>query len=139
MFGPTKSRIAFLASLFALITGLQAQSPSTSNSNTNVSSVPQVKITTTAVTSSSATISVSIPGTPQRFSAHLNGKDVSSRFAAASCDGATCKTATLTQADGLSTIKDVLTVNAGQGVTGRLRFNTYVSSSAASGSALPQV
>ncbi len=139
MFGHTRSRIAYLASLLALITGLQAQSPSTSNSNANVSSVPQVKITTTAVTSSSATISVSIPGTPQKFSAHLNGKDVSSRFAAASCDGATCKTATLTQADGLSTIKDVLTVDAGQGVTGRLRFGGLTTATTTSPSALPQL
>jgi hypothetical protein len=139
MFGLIKSRIAVVASLIVFTSGLPAQSLSTSNSNTSVSSVPLVQIKTTSTTSDSVSISVSIPGTPQKFSAHLNGKDVSSRFAAASCDGATCKTATLTQADGLSTIKDVLTVNAGQGVTGRLRFNTYVSSSAASGSALPQV
>ena len=98
-----------------------------------------VQIRTTAVSADSATVALSIPGTPEKFSAHLNGKDVSSRFSAADCNGAACKTATLTHADGLRTEKDILTVDAGQGITGRLRFNVNSSPSAPSASALPQL
>jgi Bacterial Ig-like domain (group 3) len=138
MSGLAKLRIAIVASLIALTSGLQAQSPSPSNSNTNVSSVPQLKITNTALTSDSASISISMPETPAKFSVHLNGKDVSSRFSSADCKDAICKTATLTQADGFTPQKNVLTLDAGHGVTGRLRFGTNVSSPTSSGSVLPQ-
>jgi hypothetical protein len=88
--------------LFVLPLGLNAQSRPTTQSGINASS-SQVQIMTTASTDSSASVRVSIPGTPEKFSAHLNGKDVSSRFSSVSCDGATCKTATFTQADGFRT------------------------------------
>jgi hypothetical protein len=98
-------RILIAALLLALPFGLPAQLQSKSHTDTNTSSTPQVLIKTTAVTSSSVTVSVNIPGKPEKFSAHLNGKDVSSRFSPASCDGATCKTVTLAQPDGFQVEK----------------------------------
>jgi hypothetical protein len=124
--------------LFVLPLGLNAQSRPTTQSGINASS-SQVQIMTTASTDSSASVRVSIPGTPDKFSAHLNGKDVSSRFSSVNCDGATCKAATFTQADGFRTEKDVLTVDAGHGVTGRLRFGGLTTATTTSSSTLPQL
>lgn len=121
LFGwPTMVAAAIL--LTVLSSGLNAQSKQADGAP----SASQVQIRTTAISAGSVTISVTIPGTPDKFVAHLNGKDVTSAFTGAQCDGGTCKTAVLTQADGLNTRKNVLAVDSGHGLTSRLRFSTNV-------------
>src|SRR5580698_4057397 len=119
-----RNYVPVAVSLLAFTFGATAQTPSQAPSNKNAVSSPQLQIKATAITTNSVTINVAIPGTPPKFLVELNGHDVSSHFSPASCDGATCKSAVLTQVDGLRSEKDVLTVNAGQGLTGRLRFDT---------------
>jgi hypothetical protein len=136
---PWVGRIFAAASLLALPFGLQAQSQSQPQSGTNAQTGSQIQIRATAVTNSSVSVSIRIPQAGDGVKIHLNGKDVSSLFSPADCEGATCKTATLTLADGLSAKKDVLTVDAGHGITGRLRFDTKTASGAGSGSSLAQV
>jgi hypothetical protein len=112
----------------------QAQMQSQVQSNT---ATTQLQIKITNVTAQNASVSIRIPGSAGDIKVHLNGKDVSSRFSPADCNGATCETATLAEADGLRTAKNVLSVDAGSGITGRLRFDG--TSSSASPSALPQL
>ena len=50
------------------------------------------------------------------------------KLSAADCNGATCETATLAEADRFRVAKNVLSVNAGSGMTGRLRFDGTTSS-----------
>src|SRR6202042_3814182 len=92
----------------------------------------QVQIKVTNVTAQSFLVNIRIPGSAGDVKVHLNGRDVSSRFSAADCNGATCETATLAEADGFRVAKNVLSVNAGSGMTGRLRFDGISSSASPS-------
>jgi len=138
-----RSRFSFAVWVTSLLmTGLagiesQAQTPSQVQSNTTPT---QVQIKVTNVTAQSASVNIRNPGSAGDTKIHLNGKDVSSRFSPADCNGATCETATLAEADGFRVAKNVLTVNAGSGMTGRLRFDGSSSAAtSASPSALPQL
>ena len=90
--------------LMTALAGIEskAQTPSQAQSNTTLS---QVQIKVADVTSQNASVSIRIPGSTGDIKVHLNGKDVSSRFSPVGCDGATCETATLTEADGLRAAK----------------------------------
>jgi len=100
----------------------------------------QARINVTNVTTQGASVNIRIPGSASDIKVHLNGNDVSSRFSPTDCDEATCETAMLVEADGLRAAKNVLSVDAGSGITGRLRFDGSPSAAAsASHSALPQL
>lgn len=61
--------------------GLEAQSQSSSQPDTSAGLASRVQIKTAADGGDvSVTVSARVPGTPERFSAHLNGKNVSSRL-----------------------------------------------------------
>jgi len=122
--------------LMTALAGLEskAQTPSQAPSNTTPS---QVQIKVTNVTAQGASVNIRIPGSAGDIKVHLNGTDVSSRFSLTVCDGATCETATLTEADGFRAAKNVISADAGSGMTGRLRFDG--SNSSASPSGLPQL
>ncbi|WP_263418012.1 Ig-like domain-containing protein [Terriglobus albidus] len=85
----------------------------------------RVDIQQTATTADSATIRIKLPGDTQAKSlqVNLNGKDISRSFTPAECSGGTCEQAVLTTNEGLRDSKNVLSVNAGNGITGRLRFD----------------
>lgn len=135
------ARLRFLAGvcLMPLCIGANAQSRPKTPGTDSSTLVSPIQIRTTTTTSNSVDVVVTIQGTQEKFSAHLNGKDVSNLFSSSSCKESICKAATLTQADGLVSQKNVIAVDAGRGVTGRLRFDTSSSTSPASGSALRQV
>lgn len=112
---------------------LQAQTPSWPRPAT----IPtQVQISVKNVTTQSASVNIQIPGSVRDIKVHLNGIEVSSRFSSVDCNGSTCETARLAQDDGFRAAKNVLTVDAGGGMTGRLRFDG-ASSDSAFPSALP--
>ncbi|RSL19040.1 Ig-like domain-containing protein [Edaphobacter aggregans] len=129
-------RFAFAVWLTGLFMTSLAQ-PQTQSQVQSTTTPMQVQIKATNVTAQSVLVNIRIPGSAGDVKIHLNGREVSSRFSAADCYGATCETATLAEADGFRVAKNVLSVNAGSGMTGRLRFDGI--SSSASPSTLPQL
>jgi Bacterial Ig-like domain (group 3) len=134
------SRFASAACATSLLTtglaGIQSHAQTQSQVQSTASGT-QVQIKVTDVTSQSAQLNIRIPGPTGDLKIHLNGKDVSSRFSPADCNGATCETATLAEVDGFRTGKNVLTVNAGRGMTGRLRFDGTKSTDASASFSTP--
>src|SRR5580692_9428143 len=100
------SRFAFAVWVTSLLTtglaGIESQAQAQSQAKTTTASA-QVQIKVTDVTPQSALVNVRIPGPAEDIKIHLNGKDVSSHFSPADCNGATCETATLDEADGFHT------------------------------------
>src|ERR1700744_1725506 len=134
------SRFAFAVWVTSLLTtGLAGfESQAQTQPQVQATTAPtQVQIKVTDVTPQSASVNVRIPGPAGDVKIHLNGKDVSSRFSPADCNGSTCETATLAEVDGFRTAKNVLTVNAGSGMTGRLRFDGANSPTASGSSSVP--
>jgi hypothetical protein len=108
--------LLFVMALVLRPLGLAAQ--------THTNQTSEIKVDVTAVSTDTAQVKLSIPGSGAGDTkVRLNGKDVSGRFNSSDCTGATCKTATLTVADGLVVAKDVLTISTGNGMTARHRFN----------------
>src|SRR5580692_5826943 len=134
------SRFASAACATSLLTtglaGIQSHAQTQSQVQSTASGT-QVQIKVTDVTSQSAQLNIRIPGPTGDLKIHLNGRDVSSRFSPADCNGATCETATLAEVDGFRTGKNVLTVNAGRGMTGRLRFDGTKSTDASASFSTP--
>jgi hypothetical protein len=89
---------------------------------------PSQIIMSTAPARDSVGVRLTIPSDVNltTVSAHLNGKDVSARLTSASCPQTNCQQVTLTAADGLHGIKNVLSVmakrNDGSLVSVRTRF-----------------
>src|SRR5580704_13568782 len=133
-------RFAFAVWLASLLmtafAGIESQAQTQVQVQSGTTST-QIQIKVTNVTAQSVSVNIRIPGAVGDIKVHLNGRDVSSRFSTADCDGATCETATLAEADGFRVAKNVLSVNAGSGMTGRLRFDGI--SSSASPSTAPQL
>jgi hypothetical protein len=92
----------------------------------------------TSTSDGSSLITLKMPASVQvgAIRVHTNGTDVSTRFHPIDCPNALCEQATLTSADGLHPGKNVLSVIAGNGVSGRLRFENTATSS---NSSLPQL
>jgi hypothetical protein len=84
-----------------------------------------VQLSSTSQGSGTAVVNIKIPssGGSGKLLIHLNGKDVAVRFTDADCSNARCKTATLTTSDGLRAEKNVIAVDAGNGLSSRLRFD----------------
>lgn len=120
-------RFAFAVWLTGLFMTSLAQSQTQSQVQSTTTPM-QVQIKVTNVNAQSVSVNIQVPGSAGDVKIHLNGRDVSSRFSAADCNGATCETATLAEADGFRVAKNVLSVNAGSGMTGRLRFDGTTSS-----------
>src|ERR1700733_482268 len=129
-------RFAFAVWLTGLFMTSLAE-PQTQSQVQSTTTPMQVQIKVTNVTAQSVSVNIRIPGAVGDIKVHLNGRDVSSRFSPANCNGATCETATLAEADGFRVAKNVLSVNAGSGMTGRLRFDGI--SLSASPSTSPQL
>jgi hypothetical protein len=91
----------------------------------------RIQITNVSRSSDSTTLLIRLRSSPATLKVHLNGKNVGSRFSPKECDGNTCEAGTLTAADGLRAEKNVLTVDAGSGATGRLRFDNALSGATA--------
>ncbi|SDF05562.1 Ig-like domain-containing protein [Terriglobus roseus] len=109
---------------------LAAQS---SSPQSDTAPITRLQISSTSASSGSAVVNIKIPSSAgsAALKVHLNGHDVGARFTSGDCSNATCKTATLAISDGLHTAKNVLTVDAGNGLTSRLRFDAQGTSASA--------
>ena len=98
---------------------LHAQAP------LDASALSRINITSTVTSAGSALVNLRTPLSvrPEMVKVQLNGKDAGSRLMPIDCKGSLCEEAVLTTADGLRFEKNVLTVNAGGGLSARLRFS----------------
>lgn len=114
-FGNTQKQFSFLFVLLCLLPSSLLGQAKTSE---------DIQINAEVVSTDTAQVTLKLQaGGVGNVTVRLNGKDVTSRFSPSSCAGATCRTATLTAADGLVAAKDVVTVITDSGKTGRLRFS----------------
>jgi Bacterial Ig-like domain (group 3) len=102
----------------ALAAGLRAQS-------STETSASQIVVTSNPEGADSVHIQLQLPASANAgaLQVYLNGNGVAERFSEGSCKQGVCKEATFTLVDGLRPEKNVLTVDAGGGVSTRYRFS----------------